>query len=346
MRAYRLLLLTMCALAGGLFAARFADAAEPALLAYVTEFGGDGVTVVDVRDGTVVAHVATGRKPHGVAATPSGDMVLVSNEADDTLAFIDPASNRVLAKLAVGGSPHQVATSADGSLAFVALNGDNAVAVVDVRQRRLLATIPVGRAPHILLRSPDGRRLYVTSEGDGKLTVLDSATWKPISEIPLFGYPRVVAAHPREQKLFQTVRWLNGALVVDLDRGAVTGRLALDASRFAAEGKDAHGIAVTPDGREIWLTTQTTGLVTVVGSDDLRVVAEIRVGSDPNWIELSPDGTVAVVSNTASNTLSILDVATRKEIRTVPVGPSPKRLTLVAPPAPTASAVRPQGDSR
>ena len=82
--------------------------------AYITNFGGDGITVVDPMEGRVVGHIKTGTKPHGVAIAADGTAVYVSNEADGTLSVIDPASNRVTATIAVGQPPNQIATSADG----------------------------------------------------------------------------------------------------------------------------------------------------------------------------------------------------------------------------------------
>jgi YVTN family beta-propeller protein len=61
-----------------------------------------------------------------------------------------------------------------------------------------------------------------------------------------------------------------------------------------------------------------------------RAIDRIPVGRNSNWVGFSPDGGRAVVSNTSSNDVSIIDVAQRKVVATVPVGKSSKRLAVGA----------------
>lgn len=127
---------------------------------------------------------------------------------------------------------------------------------------------------------------------------------------------------------YQTIRWLNGALVIDPVKREVIDRIALGEPKFAKEGKDAHGLAVTPDGKELWLTTQTTDEVTFISTENHNPLGKIQVGHDPNWVGFTPDGKLAAVSNTASATVSLIDVAQHKVVAEVQVGKSPKRLAV------------------
>jgi len=202
------------------------------------------------------------------------------------------------------------------------------VAIVDVSAGEVSKLVKVGRAPHIALLSPDGKRVYVTSEGDMKLSALDAQSWDVLFEIPLFGWPRVLAVSPDGTTAYQTMRWLNGVLVVDLQRHKAVDRIAFETPIFAPEGKDAHGPALTSDGRELWLTTQTSDDVAVIRISDRKLLRRIPVGDDPNWIAFTPDGGLAVVSNTGSNSISIIDVVQRKVTATLPVSKAPKRLAV------------------
>lgn len=296
--------------------------------AYVANFGGDGISVIDVAGRRLITHVKTGSKPHGVGVAPDGKAVYVSNEGDGTLSIIDPATNKVTDTIEVGAEPNQLAVSADGRHVFVALHADGAVAVVDVTKRQIAQIVLVGRTPHIALRSHDGKTIYVTSEGDMKLVALDAASWKITGETPLLAFPRVLAIKADDSRIFQTIRWLNGALVIDPAKRMVVDRVALGEPIFATEGKDAHGLAVTPDGDELWLTTQTTNDVTFINAHDLSILGRLNVGTDPNWVDFSPDGKLGVVSNTGSGDVSIVNVAGRKVVATVKVGTAPKRVAV------------------
>lgn len=48
-------------------------ASSPMVRALVTNFGGEGVSVIDPERERVVAHIKTGAKPHGVAIAPGFD---------------------------------------------------------------------------------------------------------------------------------------------------------------------------------------------------------------------------------------------------------------------------------
>ncbi len=62
-------------------------------------------------------------------------------------------------------------------------------------------------------------------------------------------------------------------------------------------------------GSQLWMTTQTTNDVTIFDTKDHRILGRIFVGRNPNWVGFTPDGKLAVVSNTSSNNVSIVDVA-------------------------------------
>ena len=161
-----------------------------------------------------------------------------------------------------------------------------------------------------------------------KLVALDAQSWERLFEIPLFGWPRVLAVSPDGTTAYQTMRWLNGVLIVDLQQHKVVDRISFETPTFAPEGKDAHGPALTPDGHELWLTTQTSDDVAVIRTSDRKLLQRIPVGDDPNWIAFSPDGGLAVVSNTGSNSVSIINVGQRSVTATLPVGKAPKRLAV------------------
>lgn len=304
-------------------------AAEPRVRAYVTNFDGEEVSVIDVKDEMEISRIHTGQKPHGVAIAADGSQVFVTNEADGTLSFIDPERNMVTDTIRVGNRPQQPAVSRDGATLYVPLNADHAVAIVDIKTRKTTAILPVGRNPHIIIASPTSERVYVTSEGDEKVVVVDAKSNLVAKEIPVFTWPRVPAITPDGKTLFQTIRWMNGALVIDLDKAEVVGRIALPEPKgFPKDGMVAHGLRLTPDGKELWLTTQLDDRITVIDPRTLKTAARLETGRNPNWIEFTPDGGTALVSNTGGNDVSLFDVKKRTLIKRIAVVKAPKRLAV------------------
>ncbi len=65
---------------------------------------------------------------------------------------------------------------------------------------------------------------------------------------------------------------------------------------------------------------------------DLKLLGGVDVGLAPDWVTLTPDGKTAYVANAASNSVSVVDIRSMREITRIPVGQVPKRnITAVLP---------------
>jgi YVTN family beta-propeller protein len=87
--------------------------------------------------------------------------------------------------------------------------------------------------------------------------------------------------------------------------------------------KTPLNMALSPDGREIYIACEASHTVIVVSVQKLEKVAEIPVGRHPTDVTFSPDGTRSYVSNRLDDTVSVVDVHSRKVLATVPVGDEP-----------------------
>jgi YVTN family beta-propeller protein len=87
--------------------------------------------------------------------------------------------------------------------------------------------------------------------------------------------------------------------------------------------KTPLNMALSHDGKEIYVTCEASHTVIVVNARDLQKVAEIEVGHHPTDVTFSPDGTKAYVSNRLDDTVTIIDVPSRKVFTTINVGDEP-----------------------
>ena len=93
-----------------------------------------------------------------------------------------------------------------------------------------------------------------------------------------------------------------------------------------SRGDVSHGMAITPDGKTLLVNSTPNAAVYAYSLPDLKLKATADLeGQGANWMTLTPDGTRAYVSNTFTNDVSVVDVASMKEVARVPVGFSPKR---------------------
>ena len=90
--------------------------------------------------------------------------------------------------------------------------------------------------------------------------------------------------------------------------------------------KTPLNMALTPDGKELYVACEASHSVVVIDVAARSKVAEIAVGQHPADVALSPDGARAYVSNRLDDTVSVLDVAQRKVLQTFAVGDEPHGL--------------------
>ena len=137
----------------GVFAG-FTSPAQAAPFAYITNSGSNTVSVIDTATNTVVATVAVGSQPLGVAVTPNGAHVYVTNHSSSTVSVIDTATNTVVATVPVGSFPRGVAVTPDGKHVYVANPdyGYGTLSVIDTATNTVTATVFWGGYP----RRPGG----------------------------------------------------------------------------------------------------------------------------------------------------------------------------------------------
>jgi YVTN family beta-propeller protein len=236
------------------------------------------------------------------------------------------------------------------------------ILIVDLQSKRLLQeACPSDQSDGSftgLNYSPDGSRLFA-SDPNGSVMVADVAadgTLHGCRKIALpvtdpkrgggtllhtegsnTGYPGGLALAPDGHSLYVALNMNNSLAVVDLDRNAVTGEIAVGNAPYAVvvDGDTAYvtnqggRVAAGADytnmsaGTEIVSDPHTgrpvSGTVSVVDLKTRRVVATIEVGLHPTAMTLS--GGSLFVCNTNSDTVSVIDTATRRLIKTISVQP-------------------------
>jgi YVTN family beta-propeller protein len=114
---------------------------------------------------------------------------------------------------------------------------------------------------------------------------------------------------------------------LDPDTGALLGQASLS--------KDAGPIVVTPDGEKTYVAEHGTGRLLVFRSSDLKQVADIQVGSQPNALLADEKGRV-FCANSGSDLISIIDTSSDTIVQAVrtafaplaPVGSVPNAMCL------------------
>ncbi len=87
-------------------------------------------------------------------------------------------------------------------------------------------------------------------------------------------------------------------------------------------------MALSPDGRLLYVVCQDSDEVRVVDAQTNKVVGIVPVGRTPRGIALSPDGRQLYVTNAWSDTVSVIDTNSRKVVQTLVTGFEPSGVVL------------------
>jgi YVTN family beta-propeller protein len=304
---------------------------------YVTNSAGDDVTVVDPATNKVIGRIEVGPHPHGIAAPAAQDFLLVTIEGSKPgeLVWIDTATDKVSQRMPVGPAPNQLAVTPDGQFAYVPVSDGN-WEVVDLAQRKIIEKIFTGGRPHNTLCSADGKHMYLAPMGNPhKVTVADVAKHRAAAEIPFSSVVRPIALSKDEKRLYVNVDGLIGIEVADVAERKMIHRLPAELTDDQKKkASRSHGLAITPDQKEIWECDVEHYDVHVydLTGDKPKQVATIPMGGSVYWLTMSPDGKTCYVSVLGNNEVAAVDVLTRKITARIPVGKQPKRLLVVTPP--------------
>lgn len=247
-----------------------------------------------------------------LAAPPlAAQTLIVGNKGEDTVSFIDLATAKERARVATGRMPHEIAISPDGKQAAVVAYGGTTIDVFDVTAAKKLRTIDLApnQRPHGLLWLADGR-LIATAEGsqsiaivapDGKVTGIKTDQQAS----------HMVAITPDAKRAFVANIGSGTVSVIDLAGGKKL--------RDITTGGKPEGIAVTPDGKQLWVGDLDAPRVQAFDATSFERLAEVAIPPVAIRVLASPDGKWIATSNIAAGSVSLIDPATLKVARTIPV---------------------------
>jgi DNA-binding beta-propeller fold protein YncE len=246
------------------------------------------------------------------AAPVAAETLLVVRKSGDAVDFIDPGSGLRLATVATGYAPHEISVSPDGSQAAVSNYGDRGqpgttISILDLRQPRELRRIEL--APHsrphgVAWYAPD--RIAVTTEGSRSLLLVDPHDGRIVSAIPTAQETsHMVVVDAGARRAYVTSLGSGTTSVLDLAAGT---KLA-----DVATGRGSEGIALSPDGRELWVAARADDALSILDARTFAPVARLPVAGVPIRIVFTPDGRTALVTCAGSGELAVIDTATRTE---------------------------------
>lgn len=254
-------------------------------LVYVTRPGTDSVARLDLATDAIVGSFQVGNRPDEIWFNTLGTRAFVANLNDQTVGVIATDTDTETATFALPGEPLRLRLGLGDAKLYVTLT-DGTVAVLDATSGDVDGSIPVAGLPNGLALNSDGSRLYVSSTA-GTVTEVNTATDVVTRSFTVGGVLQDLAVAPGD-----------GTLYVANESGSVEfWNLASGNRRLAIPLAGAFGLALTPDGSQLWVTQPSEGTVTVIDCADGTVLRTILTFGTPRHIAITQDATAALVAN-------------------------------------------------
>jgi DNA-binding beta-propeller fold protein YncE len=302
----------------------FLYVATPGIRNYV-EYGGIGLIVYDMDQGhrfvkrTPTFDVPAGEPPEnvkGIAAHAKTGRVYISTPK--RLGAFDLTTGRRIWVRDYEGGADRLALSPDGTIIYLPSFEGPHWHAIDALSGDVLKKVVTNSGAHNTLYGPDGQRVYLAGLRSPVLAIADPRTHTVVGGVgPFSNSVRPFTINGKQTLCFVNVNDLLGFEIGDIATGKVLHQVKVTGYEKGPVKRHAcpsHGIALTPDEREIWLADGANSKVHVFDATVMppRQTVTIDVRDQPGWITFSLDGRYGYPS-----TGEVVDTATKRIIATL-----------------------------
>jgi YVTN family beta-propeller protein len=282
--------------------------------------------------------VQVGGRPYGMALSPDGKTLLVSNDHQGTqsLMALDTQTKAVRQTLPYS-SPQAlylgVVYAPDGKHAYASAGGNDKIRVYSVAGDGTLSeqpsiALPSGSYPGGLAISADGQTLYVANNLANSVSLIDTATGTVKTTTAVGKNPYTVALS-KDGKTAYLTNWGESTVsLIDASSGAAKGQIAV--------GTHPNAVAVNPVSGDLYVANGDGDTVSIVdpGTNTVRQTVNLApyagapVGASPNALAVSPDGKTLDVANAGDNDVAVVDLGDGSVRGLIPTGWYPTGVAL------------------
>ncbi len=297
--------------------------------AYVPHNTSGDVWVIDQKTFEVVRKCRVGIEIQHVVPSYDMTMLYATDDIGNVIREINPATGECGRTIPVR-DPYNMYFTPDGKYAISVAEADRQLVWYDPKTWKIhdVTDVPACDGMDHADFSPDGRIAVFTCEFAGRVVVVDVASHQVIRSVDM--PVRNTVMGPQDIKLAPdgSVYYIadsdsNGVWVLN---GAATKVL-----RHIATGRGAHGLYLSRDASQLYVTNRHEGSVSVLNSYTGAIEAKwvIPGGGSPDMGNVTADGRQLWVSGRYDNVVYVFDTGTGTMIRKIPVGIGPHGLALM-----------------
>ncbi|SFZ94061.1 Por secretion system C-terminal sorting domain-containing protein [Flaviramulus basaltis] len=305
----------------------------------------NSVSAISATNYQLIYEIAVGENPKSLALASNNELWVV-NKNSATISIIDTSTGTIDETLSLdyASSPVSILIDNTNNTAYIALQSTQKLIKYDINSKSLISSLDIGPWPKSLALDASRNQLwiarFISPEDAGKLTLVNTDTFtinKVISLQPSTGitdsatngrglpnYLGALAISPDGTQMFvpskkdniyrgiqrdglpltfeASVRSMGAQIDLDTGEENFADRVDFNNSDFATAA------AYSPNGSQLFVTTNGTSSIWIVDAFDLTRRSEISSGGDaPDDLVISPDGKKIFVHNFMSRSVVAFD---------------------------------------
>ena len=266
-------------------------------------------------------------RPRGMAQRKSDGILYIACSDDGEVIEFDLATME----------PERVFTGLPGAMSLaihepsnrlvISNEGASKATVLNTISGEVLATLPTGHEPDGVALTVDGSLIFVASENAGIVHVFDGTTYEPVKRLITNLRPRRLAV--RDKELWVSSEMGSRVEIFSTASFAKTDEILFAPRGFRSEQLTPVDILFDQSQTTAFVALGSANHVVIVDAVKREIIKYILVGRRPWGLGLTPDGERLFVLDGLSDDVTIIDVDSKRPVRTSPIGLVPHSVEIL-----------------
>ena len=296
---------------------------------FVSNEMGNTITVIDGKTFEVIKTIPTGERPRDMRWHKGNTQLLIASSGDDRIEVLDIAKLEIIDFLEAGEDPEIFSIDPSGKILVAANEDDNEVTVTNLDTGKRIRTIEdVGIEPEGITFRNDGKLVFVTSEVTNTIIIVDPWSGEILDEVLVGNRPRRGIVTPDDREYWVTNELGGTVTILDAQNFEVLGEVVFEKRGMREGDINPVDFAMTKDGKTAYITLGRARHVAIVDVASREVTDYVLAGDRVWGAALTSDEKFLVVTNGASDDVTIIDTIKKVAVNSIAVGRTPHTVRI------------------
>lgn len=249
------------------------------------------ITAIDLEKREVAATIRTPTliAPDGCTVSPDSKQVYVVDAKADKLFVFSAQTHELLRTVATGEQPRRALFTPDGKRLLVSNAQSDDLTVIDAATTTVIRSVHTGHEPRAMAFTRDGKYLAVSMIEDDSVNYFRADTLELDQSVGVPQSPQRIVPSPDGRFIFvlgrvQSTGFQGAVGVCDVRPNSEFRRVA----NTIPVGWQPWGMAASPDGSHLYVTSTGDNVVEVIDVALMRDVAKVPTGKAPFDVVFRP----------------------------------------------------------